>query len=108
MMELYSLVAKMFPVFQKLPEKSTSEGLLSVKISDARVPQDPKQRNKKETLSIRQEKVLMKHINRLCERGFPTKQYMVANIASLTRLESFKALLVRWILCVRAQHCGSG
>lgn len=35
----------------------------------------------KQFLSIRQEKTLIKHINRFCERGFPPTPYMVANIA---------------------------
>jgi len=35
----------------------------------------------KQFLSTRQEKTLIKHINRLCERGFPPTLCMVANIA---------------------------
>lgn len=36
---------------------------------------------KKQLLSIKQEKTLIKDINRLCERGFPPTPCMVANIA---------------------------
>jgi len=35
----------------------------------------------KQFLSTSQEKTLIKHINRLCERGFPPTPCMVANIA---------------------------
>ena len=36
---------------------------------------------KKQLLSIKQEKILIKDINRLCERGFPPTPCMVANVA---------------------------
>lgn len=36
---------------------------------------------RKQFLSPKQERVLIKYINRLCERGFPPTPYMVANIA---------------------------
>lgn len=52
----------------------------------------------KQFLSTRQEKILIKHINRLSERGFPPTPCMAANIAGqIAKRQPGKNLISRFV-----------